>query len=170
MIWWLMAIGILLLVAALWMFFDAYDRMGLFGAALWAIGFYLFPPIIIVYWLMLHATGLAAARRARVSREKEAWFKKYAPAMRTHREDNVKPPSRAELEAVARLRLPEKIEEHELDERIEELVKAGKHKDAVAYARDMLEMARELKDSAQVRRYEKYVFLLELGPLREPSE
>jgi len=166
MIWLLMfAIGFAILAAGLWMFSDAYDRLGLFAAVAWGIGFVFFPPIVIVYFLLLHLAGFSGWLHTRASREDEAWFKKHAPALRTHREDDVKPLTREELMEVAKLKLPEKMEEHELDERIEELLQAGRLRDATTYARDMLEMARELKDATQVKRYEKYVFLLELGPL-----
>jgi len=171
MIWLLMfAVGFAILAAGLWMFFDAYDRMGLTAAVAWGIGFVLCPPIVIVYFLLLHLAGFSGWLHTRVSHKDEAWFRKHALAMRTHREDHVKPLSREELAEVAKLELPETMEEHELDGRIEELLDTGHLKDATAYAKDMLEMARERRDTIQIKRYEKYVFLLELGHLRERAE
>jgi len=165
-IWTIFIFGLVLLIAGVWMFADAWDRMGLTAAIAWAVGFLFFPPIVFVYFLMLGIGTLSGSFHTRVAREDEQWFGKYASSMRTHREDHVRPLTRKELDEIRNLRLPERVEDFELDDRIEEFLKAGRHKEAVAYAKEMLEMARELKDASQIRRYEKYVFLLQLGPLR----
>jgi hypothetical protein len=100
--------------------------------------------------------------RTRASRADEFWFWQYRHHMRHHRV-TPKPLTKRELDAIGAIRIDTDITEEEKDSNVEGYLLSGQRDEALKYVRDMLHVARSMRDKKAVARYEKYFLAIRLG-------
>ncbi len=162
-IWLYLAVAIYLIVG-FWLIWDSSNRMGNWLGLVITLVYAFIPFIVVIYVILLLTGTLSSHVKTRVSREDEDWFERYSPVLRHRRAEE--PPSKKDLLEISRLKIEDQISDAERNDRIEELLSAGKRDDAIALAEDLLKIAREYNDKKNIKRYEKYLLVLRLGPRR----
>jgi len=151
-------------LVALWLWWDSYDFFDFMGATALLLAFMFISPLVLLAYL--GAKGLAFAAtwaRTRSPREVEMWFRRYRHALRPHRLAP-QPLTKRDLDAIAAIKIDTEITEAERDANIEEYLQSGQREEALRYVRDMLHVAKSMRDAKAVARYENYYLALRLGP------
>lgn len=137
----LLIVGLVLLVAGIWMVIDAWGNYGAGWGCLSCIGCLFFSWIAIVVYLIIRFAVAPPSRTVRTSY--------VSPAGGT-------PVDYAPLPPVDITLTPE-----ERDARLDEMIERGEYRAALDQAQQMLQMARDFKDTSGQRRYAKYVERIE---------
>lgn len=148
---------------AFWLWWDSYDFFDFPGATALMLAFMLISPLVLLAyigarWLAYLATWL----RTRVPLADEQWFRRYRHVLRHHRLQP-KPLTRRELQAIDSIKIDTEITEAERDSHVDEYLSSGHREEAIGYIRDMLHVARSMKDKKAIARYEKYYLTVRLG-------
>ncbi len=139
---------IIQLVICAWVYIDAQDRDQV--GVLWALICFVLPIIGLAIYLLIFHTGQGKAHQA-INRNEEFQLRS------THRQSllpkSKAPPPRHQ----ARQPENESIPDNEFyDEELDRLISESSFRSAREYLRDMIEMAKEMRDSQMLANYEQY--------------
>jgi hypothetical protein len=134
-------IGLLVLVAGVWMVIDAWNNYGTGWGCLSCIGCFFFSWIAVIVYVIIRFAVAPPVRPERTA---------YAgPSGDSPKEYRPPPPTDIEL-------TPD-----ERDARLDEMIEHGSLREAMAYSEEMLRMARDFKDASGQKRYAKYIELIQ---------
>lgn len=135
-------VGLIILIAGLWMVIDAWGNYGAGWGLLSCFGCLFFSWIAIVVYIIIRFAAAPPGRTKSVS---------YAGPPAVSAPMGYEPPPIKSIELAA--------EEH--DARLDEMIERGEYRAALDYAQEMLQMARDFNNTSGQRRYAKYVELIE---------
>ena len=158
-----MCVLIVLGLGALWLWLDAFDFFDFMGATALALTFILISPLVLFAYIGARMLANAITwARTRVSRADEFWFWQYRHHMRHHRAAP-RPLTKRDMETISAIKIDTDIAEDEKDSNVERFLLSGQRDEAINYVREMLHVAKSMRDKQAVARYEKYFLVLRLG-------
>jgi hypothetical protein len=164
-------VGLVLVMISLWFWWDACEYFDYFGAGALVIAFIIVGPTVLLGYIAAKAlANLTTLIRCRPRKEDEWWYWRYRHHLRQHRIET-KPLTRKELDAIGNIRIDTTISEEEKDRNIEEYLMSGRRDEAIKYTKEMLTVAKSMRDNKAAQRYEKYLLAIMSGKLqaREPG-
>lgn len=154
---------IVLSLGALWLWWDSFDFFDFMGATALMLTFLLISPLVLLAYIGARMLANAVTwARTRVSRADEFWFWQYRHHMRHHRA-TPRPLTKRDLETISAIKIDTDITDDEKDTNVERFLLSGQRDQAIKYVRDMLHVAKSMRDKQAIARYEKYFLVLRLG-------
>lgn len=158
-----MLVLIVLGLGALWLWWDSFDFFDFMGATALMLAFLLISPLVLFAYIGARMLANAITwARTRVSRADEFWFWQFRYHMRHHRAAP-RPLTKKDMETISAIKIDTDIAEDEKDSNVERFLLSGQRDEAINYVREMLHVAKSMRDKQAVARYEKYFLVLRLG-------
>ena len=137
----ILIVGFVLLIAGIWMVIDAWGNYGAGWGCLSGIGCFFFSWIAIIVYLIIRFAA--------------------APPGRTVKPSYASPAEGAPVDYAPLPPVDITLTAEERDARLDEMIERGDYRAALDQAQEMLQMARDFKNTSGLRRYAKYIELIE---------